>query len=730
MEVTGAGLIPVDHIFRTDKVRSKPEDLRYLGSSGGGSIGNTLSMLSLLGHSCSVFGLVGNDEAARIVRSDFTQFGVNHSGLVRRGSPRDPRPTRQYSHLIRPDGAHTFSERCLKCGQPFTRSFLMTGADVTSDQLKLVRSSKLLFLDRVNGASDQLAQTAQEKGVSIGFDLGFPRFGPSLESVKRVLRISAFVKTQEDVLRKIVKKDGMDAVQLWKESYPATRLLLVTRGAKGVRGFWRGKDTTTFFDLPAIRCEHLQDTAGAGDVLQAVAFHLFLAAGQPKSERDVIRRVDLAQSLASLSCSLYGARALQRALLNQRTSGPSIIEVAERIADQKRATNSFPPGIGLPAPLSNPSRLVQWRGCPVCGRPVSLERKVRREPHVTENYRNALSVSHLLMSHAFELGRSIAPRIREHYSGPTVFVGSGGSLSAASFASTLLVKGMGRVATTLPPFEIWNLDKIEEETVVCLLSHGGENKDILMAADRLSRLNHDRVVVITSSRTSPLWSIAKSRDWLTILVEGQERGFVATSGLLSMIAAIAGAFSSKEMESAIGGFLKHENLLQVFKQSFLAAIEGSSVYSPELRSDHLVVLASGWGWPAAVDFESKIVEGGVCTVELSEMKNFTHGRYVNSFHHRERRHFVLFVSPEESELSRFMQRKLARFFNPILVVETQERGLAGATELVVRALYLAGQLAHRAGVDLASPRYPSEARGLYGWAPQGYLDSSGNPKTG
>ena len=156
-------------------------------------------------------------------------------------------------------------------------------------------------------------------------------------------------------------------------------------------------------------------------------------------------------------------------------------------------------------------------------------------------------------------------------------------------------------------------------------------------------------------------------------------------------------------------------------------MESTALYSPDLRSHHLVVLASGWGWPAALDFESKIVEGGICTVEISEMKNFTHGRYVNSFHHREHRHFILFVTPEEAELASFMQKRFRRYFESVLPIETSEHGLTGSVELVVQALYLAGHMAHRAGVDLANPRYPSEARGLYGWAPARYIEVTATP---
>jgi sugar/nucleoside kinase (ribokinase family)/fructoselysine-6-P-deglycase FrlB-like protein len=728
MEVVGAGLLPVDHMFQSETMRPKATNLEYLGSAGGGSVGNTLTLLSLLGHRCVVTGLVGNDEGARIVRSDFTRFGINAANVVQRGSPRDLRQTRQYSHLIRPDGSHSFVEECLKCGLPFRRTFQMTESDLSPGLGKLVQSAQLLFLDRVNGATSRLLRAAQRAGVPIAFDFGFPRFGASLESVNNVLRASTVVKTQEQVLRRVLRVGGMDAIQAWKQKFPGTRLLLVTRGPSGVQGFWRGRDLVTYFDLPAIECEHLRDTAGAGDVLQAMALHLFLAGAQPKNDSDVLERVNICQALASLKCSLLGARSLQRALLNQKTNRGEILEIGKRIVAQKVATNSFPPTIGLPPPLSNPFRFVDWGGCPVCGQLTNPKPRSGRSVPATMRYKNALSVSHLRMAQAFEVGKAAAPRIRDGFDGPTMFVGSGGSLSAASFATTLLIKGRGKLAVSVPPFEVWNLERIESDSVVCLLSHGGENNDILMAADRLSRLRHKRVIVLTAKPNSPLSQTAGIRGWLRIFVEGQERGFVATSGLLSMVGAICGAFSDESTEVSSSAFLRNESLIPAFNQSLKYAAEIAAPYTRDLRAHHLVVLASGWGWPAAVDFESKLVEGGVCTVELTEMKNFTHGRYVNSFHHREHRHFVLFVTPEEQELARFMQSKISRYFDSVLVVETAQPGIIGAVDLMIRGLFLAGQLAQQAGVDLANPRYPSEARGLYGWAPREFLEQ--NPGTG
>lgn len=716
--VLGAGLVAVDHMFLSPVNAPGSQPLKYLGSAGGGSVGNQLCMLSLLGGSCSVLGVVGNDEAARVVRADFSRFGVNHAGLSRRGSPLEPRPTRQFSHVMRPNGSHSFLESCAKCHRPLRRTFQMTRRDLSTEVRRLGKGARLAMIDRVNGATTTMAGLCAEEGGDVGFDFSFPRYGPALAAVERTLQLSSFVKTQESVLRRHLQVGGMDGVDLWKRRYPKTRLLLVTKGSSGVAGFWRNNSLTALFERPAIPAEHIRDAAGAGDILFAAAIHAFLTRGQPTSQGEVERRVDEAQALASLSCSLYGARSLQRAMLNQRMDSSSIRDMAGRIVDAGVATNSFPPTIGLPPKLSNPVRLSRPRGCPVCGQSSATMRQRAQTVQISRNYQSALSVSHLLMSQAFEIGRSVAHEVEKTLGGPSMFVGSGGSLSAGVFGETALIRGLGCVAKAIPPYEIWNLEKLSSSVTVWLLSHGGTNTDILLAAEKLHLLHHSRVVVLTGSRSSKLNSLATENSWRSIVVEGQERGFVATSGLLSMIGAISGALQTGSASPHSREYFNHENLLRVFSQANRDAIEATAGFSRDLRGQHIVALGSGWGWPAVVDFESKVVEGGVCTIEISELKNFTHGRYVDSFHHREKRHFVLFCTPEEQSLAKFMIGKLERYFESITLVETAEPGLTGAVDLLVKSLYLAGQLAGRAGVDLASPRYPPEARGLYSWTPK------------
>lgn len=717
-QVLGAGLIAVDHIFLQKGPVNRTEEVEYLGSAGGGSVGNTLSLLSMLGSSASAFGLVGNDPSARLVRADFVRFGVNANHLVRRGRPRESRRTRQFSHIVKPDGNAAFVERCLKCGADLGRDSQMTSSDLTREIRDIARTAKVLVTDRANGAILELARTVRSHGGVISYDVGYPSFGQARKSSDELLHSATIVKTDDRVLRRYVGSTGVEGLEKWRERYRSTRLLVVSRGQKGVHGYWQSEKFGCLFDEPAIRCESLRDTGGAGDVLHGMCIQLFTLGGPPADADEVRTRVNLAQALASLSCSIYGARGLQRALLTQKVSAKDMLGIAERIVDRKIATNSFPPTIGLPAPLSNPFRLAPYRGCSVCGTlPENRTQKPLPRPRLSV-YQRVLSQSQLLMSHAFAIGQAARPRLSAKLDSPTIFVGSGGSLSAATMGEALVSKLHGQVARAIAPFEFANLEVISADTTVWILSHGGDNPDIIRAALRAKELGLKRVIVLTAGRTAPLNKLARSLDWSVLLMETQERGFVATSGFLSMISALAGVYQAPDAKNELAEFFSPASLSNLFTDSVRFASETTSVFPHDMASQHLVVLGSGWGWPAVIDFESKIVEGGVCTIEISETKNYTHGRYINAFHHRNNRHVLIFSTPQEAELSEFLRSRLARYFESTTVVDTRESGVGSTIELVVKGLFLAGYLGQKAGVDVAAPRYPPEARGLYGWTPK------------
>lgn len=301
---------------------------------------------------------------------------------------------------------------------------------------------------------------------------------------------------------------------------------------------------------------------------------------------------------------------------------------------------------------------------------------------------------------------------------PGYFIGSGGSLSAGIFGEEMLLKMYGMPAKAIPPYHLENFKKIDPDCPFCLLSYGGNNSDIIGAALRLAKAGTKNCIVLCGNKNSKLSEISKRFKWDFIELPGQERGFVSTVGMLAMISSLISLLVPKHSIEEISETFEHNNLMNILKRSNSFAIENCKYIDKGRNNLHMVCVASGWGIPALADFESKIVEGGICTIETSESKNFTHGRYINTFYNKQNRAMVIFESPEDKELSKFLQKKF-RNIKPTIVVQTEKNGVSGALELMIKGLYLAWHIGKRKNIDIASPhKYPSEARGLYGWIPK------------
>lgn len=716
--VLGAGLVAVDHVFKSRKGRTSAGSA-YLGSTGGGSVSNTLCMLSLLGHRTYIFGIVGNDYPQRIAVMNFAKFGVDHSLLISRGGPRDFRQTRQFSHVVYPNGKHSFREKCLQCNKPFLRDFQMVKQDLSERVREIAGKADVVHIDRANGATKELVTLAKKHGHMISFDVTFESYGGYRKTTSEILELSTLVKITEAVFAKHIGTKNIKGVRKWWKKYPENHYLLVTRGANGIYGFATLGSERTTFDLGGIPCEHLRDSAGAGDILTATAIHNLLLRRPPSNKNGLNRRLGQAQALASLSCSLYGARSLQFVFLDQCISPKKIMGWANHILKTGKSGNSLFPLIGLRGQdrFSNPSRLAPFRICSVCGMPLSKKSTSRKKTETRVKPVNFEFIPYC-MKNGFFIGKSYRSILTNLTRAPTIFVGSGGSLSASIFGEQLILRTLGRTAKALPPFEFEGLKNLQEDTIVWLLSYGGSNPDIMGAAERTAKLRIKNCIVLTGARTSKLAKFARDHSWHVVFLRAEERGFVSTIGMLAMISALVGILIPDEKIDEMTHFFDEVNLLSLAKNADRTSMEIAAEFSDRIDSTHIIALGSGWGWPALVDFESKIVEGGICTVETSEIKNFTHGRYINALYHRSNRHFILFSSQLEAEFVAFLNRKLKRYFPQRLdILRTGLPDIKGALDLVIQAMLLAFRLGEKASRNLLEPKYPSEARGLYGWEP-------------
>lgn len=720
--VLGSGLIAVDHIFLAKGRGRSFKAHEYLGSAGGGSVSNVLCLLSLLGYKAFIFGVTGNDLGERIVKQEFRLFEVDCDSLVKRGNRHDIRFTRQFSHLIFPDGTHKFRNYCPECNSKFSREYQISKSDVDKKTKELSKKADLLLLDRANRATFSLAQIAKKHDRKVAYDLSFSSYGKYLERTKAILNLSDLVKINHKTFKRLMGRTDNTAIMQWRESYPNLDYLLITDGENGVYGYAKMGNEKPIFRFSAIRCDRVMDTSGAGDVFLAMVTSQLLLEEPPENMTDFKQRIDTGQALASLNCTLYGARALQRAYLSQKVSSKEILESAYLIVNDRRSGNSFSPTIGLPRPISKPYRLARLSGCKICGNISKYKRKraslKRQTLSGKERIHESLTRAPWTMISSFESGKVYRSSIKEFASHNALIVGSGGSFTASVFGETVYLQALGRLAKAITPFEFEGLKRLDKSTSVWFMSHGGGNTDILGAALKAKKLNHSRCVVLTGNRNSELALMAKQNRWKTIFIQSQERNFVSIIGLLSQVSALCGLLAKDDDLRNLEEFFSEASLRAHFNSSMRAGrsiAHGIAESQDTIDKIHLVSFARGWGWPALVDLESKIVEGGICTVEISELKNYTHGRYMNLFGRSDRR-VVLVKTPKDAELVDFLYSRFKRYL-PTFRLETDEKGITGSIDLLIKVLFLTWFLGQIAKKNILTPGFPPQARGLYSWEP-------------
>ena len=213
--ILGAGLIAVDHIFLAQK---KGSPSRFIGSSGGGSVSNALSMLSLLGYECSIFGVVGNDLSKYIVESEFREFNINFSNIKRRRTNGEIVRTRQYSHLIYDHSKHEYLEKCANCGSKFGRQYQISTGDLNRELLQLSLKADIFLVDRANQSTITLAKNVKNKNGFVAFDLNFISHGNYAKRTKELLELADLVKTDKKTLNQLMKYSHANDYSQWVKS--------------------------------------------------------------------------------------------------------------------------------------------------------------------------------------------------------------------------------------------------------------------------------------------------------------------------------------------------------------------------------------------------------------------------------------------------------------------------------------------------------------------------------
>lgn len=293
---------------------------------------------------------------------------------------------------------------------------------------------------------------------------------------------------------------------------------------------------------------------------------------------------------------------------------------------------------------------------------------------------------------------------------PRVFLGSGGSLSAAHLAAQLSVE-RGIVAVAMTPyqyiFSAWS--KIPAKVVI--ISAGGRNVDAINAYKTAHFSTEQQIAVMLMSSPSTLEKMMEEDDepnrFVFKLHNGD--GFLATNSLVAFYSLLFRSYRGETVSVDDWSFISEiETTLKDFIGNTYSLPTGNwnehdaALYKAR-ETDRFYVLYAPDSMPIAIDLESRFSEGSVGCLQISDYRNFAHGRF-NWFHQRKGQTAIIaLVTPESKEVAENILTELPPDI-PLMRLSTNFSGSLGTMDLLLKGMYLSKYLGLRWGLDIGAPK--------------------------
>ena len=274
---------------------------------------------------------------------------------------------------------------------------------------------------------------------------------------------------------------------------------------------------------------------------------------------------------------------------------------------------------------------------------------------------------------------------------PLICLGNGGKHTTYPALLYQMMSSIGKSATPLE-FATMSPEAISNSKVL-ILSNGGANPDIKYATKRAAKYNKNNTACFTFTDTD---------DNIMVKTFGLEQSFVFKNDFYDGFISIR----SKILTYAL--------LYKAFSGDTLFAdkIRGIGQYKVEINKkgslprwsniNHFNVLYGSYGEPVAHDIESTMVEGGIASVQLTDYRNFCHGRFIFGSNHCANKKVkttdvctILLISPREEKIAREIREKALPDNMPIVEIRTELDNPLATIQLLIDALTFVFNVAER-----------------------------------
>ena len=291
-------------------------------------------------------------------------------------------------------------------------------------------------------------------------------------------------------------------------------------------------------------------------------------------------------------------------------------------------------------------------------------------------------------------------------------IGSGGSFSATTFVS-LLHQHIGIIARCLTPLEFLDYENIDNNCSVLIVTAGGNNTDILSVFDKAVEIKPKNIGIVCASVNNKLTKKALKTPNVLIhavkLPTGKD-GFLATNSLVATLIWLCRSYIS-----AYSLLYKIPTLNKLVYQG-----KTKENFEEDLRTklynftnrDTIVCLYDNWGKTAAVDAESKLVEVGLVNVQLTDYRNFAHGRHNWLDKNKEKTCLIALVNPNCEQLAN-KTLKLIPDYTPKIEISTNYEGPIASISLLIQIMYVVKFFGETRNIDPGRPGVANFGRKIY-----------------
>jgi len=298
-----------------------------------------------------------------------------------------------------------------------------------------------------------------------------------------------------------------------------------------------------------------------------------------------------------------------------------------------------------------------------------------------------------------------------------VVIGSGGSYAAAVVGALFRELAHHSPTTAVTPLEFVSLlNRLSPRAL--LLSAEGKNKDILAAA-RAAEAADLASAAITLTLANPLLEMARSSSALRPFAYGMDwvkDGYLATNSLLATIFLLYRAFfGDHDFEHFVGPLLNPSRLAaRRMQMADLATMR-------DVKRCGLLVLYSAQAKAFAVDLESKLSEAALTSVQMTDLRQFAHGRHLQLALRPPPPVVLIATSGVERSLAVATAALLPPTSLSLLIELEGETEQDVAVAGLIDAAFVTEALARDASHDPGQPDVPEFGRAIYALDPRTLL---------